>query len=261
MLGSLKKFFGNDENQAPESEFYDPMPVSNNPNFLTDPSKIYRLLKDIEEASPLCKINFEGVKEEFNSSILDVQSENQKIILDELIPFHGNELILKHNRLKLSTNFKGIGLSFKLFDIVEGSSRGIAFYKARIPQRIYYPQRRSSLRVQIHSLNIAFSGVINRTHSSIGGYIFDLSRGGVGIVCMSDRLRLQRGDIISQCKLILNDKTVNFDLAVRFVKTIGPGSNKVQIGGCFEKLSSKSQLKIEHIVVSLEREEIRRRKG
>ena len=261
MLGTLKTLFNKKEKtKNPEPEIYDPEP-SSNPNFLIDTRKINKLLKDIEEESPLCTISIDGIPEEFSSSILDVQLESQQIILDELIPKHGNELLININNLKLTTIFNGIHLAFKLNNIKTGSSQGIAYYKAAIPQRIYYPQRRTSPRIQLNNLNIPFSGVSDRTNSTVGGQIFDLSRGGIGITMPNNRARFQRGDLIKNCRISLEDSPMNFDLTVRFVKTVNHGAGQTQVGGYFENIAPKSQNKLQRFVASLEREEIRKHKA
>ena len=257
MLGTLIDLFKKKE--APTtSDTYDPEPASN-PNFLTNPDKINNILKEIEQASPLCTINIEGVTEEFSSSILDIQLDNNLIILDELFPKHGNNLLI-NKKIKLSTIHNGIRLALMLSDVISGSSRGIAYYKSAIPNRIYYPQRRSIPRIQLTILNIPFSGISNRTKSSLGGHVFDLSRGGLGIVIPNNRARIQRGDSIKNCRITLDDHSISFDLAIRFVKTTNQETGKTQIGGYFENLSSKGQNKLEHFVATLEREEIRKRK-
>jgi len=260
MLGTLKTFFTKKENKEDlVSDLYDPEP-SSNPNFLTDQRKIQTLLKEIEEASPLCTIIIEGTTEQFSSSLLDIQLESNQIILDELLPKHGNALLLANTNLKLSTIYNGIRLAFKLSDIQPGCSRGIAYYKSAIPDRIYYPQRRVSPRIQITTLNILFSGVSGRTKATIGGSIFDLSRNGIGISSPNNIARIQRGDSIKNCRISLDDQAINFDLIVRFVKTSSKGAGKTLIGGHFENLSSKGRNKLERFITSLEREEIRNRK-
>ncbi len=260
MLGTLKTLFKKEQIiLPPPSEDYDPEP-SSNPNFLTDQKKIEQLLKDIEQASPLCTIIFENTAKKFSSSILDVQIENNQIILDELLPSHGNNLMMNSNKLKLSTIYKGIHLAFKLESIQIGSSRGMAYYKTAIPERIYYPQRRSSPRIQITSLNIPFSAISQRTQTSIGGLIFDLSRSGVGITSPNNIARFQRGDLLKNCNITLDEQSISFDLIVRFVKTSNQGSRKTLVGGYFENIQSKSRNKIERFVAAIEREEIRNRK-
>ena len=75
----------------------------------------------------------EGVTEEFSSSILDIQLDNNLIILDELFPKHGNNLLI-NKKIKLSTIHNGIRLALMLSDVISGSSRGIAYYKSAYPQ-------------------------------------------------------------------------------------------------------------------------------
>ena len=257
MLGTIKDFFKKKE-EPTASDAYDPK-LATNPNFLTDPDQIISLLKDIEQASPLCNIHIEGITEEFGSSILDVQLDNKQIILDELFPKYGNNLITD-KKIKLSTTHNGIRLALMLSDITSESSRGIAYYKSDIPSRIYYPQRRTTPRIQLNALNIQFSGISDRTKSSVGGHIFDLSRGGIGIAIPNNRARIQRGDSIINCRITLDDHSIIFNLTIRFVKTTNQETGKTQIGGYFENLASKDQNKLEHFVATLEREEIRKRK-
>lgn len=260
MLGTLKSFFTKKEVIADsDSEFYDPE-LKSNPNFLTDPYKIKSLLKEIEAASPLCTIIIESTDEQFSSSILDIQVENNQIILDELLPAHGNKLLLTENKLKLSTIYNGIRLAFNLSNITPGSSRGIAYYKTTIPDRIYYPQRRGSPRIQITSLSILFSGISARTKATVGGSIFDLSREGIGINAPNNIARLQRGDVLKNCRISIDNQTIDFDLSIRFVKTSNQGAGKTLVGGYFENLPSKNRNKLERFIATLEREEIRNRK-
>ena len=87
----------------------------------------------------------------------------------------GNAALQSVKSLKLSTFHKGIHLSFNLSKIEVGYSKGILYYKAALPERIFYPQRRRSPRIEISSIDIAFSGVSERTGISVNGYLFDLS--------------------------------------------------------------------------------------
>jgi len=238
---------------------YDSEPATN-PNFLTNPDKIISLLQDIEQASPLCTINIEGITEEFGTSILDVQLDNKQIILDELSPKHGNELLVD-KKIKLSTIHNGIRLALMLSDIKRGSSRGIAYYKSAIPNRIYYPQRRTIPRIKLTALNISLSGVSNRTKASVIGHIIDLSIRGIRIVTPNNRTRIQRGDLIKNCRIKLDNHAINFDLATRFVKTTNQETGKTQIGGSFENITSADQSELEHFVTTLDREETKKRKA
>ena len=177
-----------------------------------------------------------------------------------MLPAHGNKLLLTENKLKLSTIYNGIRLAFNLSNITPGSSRGIAYYKTTIPDRIYYPQRRGSPRIQITSLSILFSGISARTKATVGGSIFDLSREGIGINAPNNIARLQRGDVLKNCRISIDNQTIDFDLSIRFVKTSNQGAGKTLVGGYFENLPSKNRNKLERFIATLEREEIRNRK-
>jgi len=258
MLGTLKQLFTKEKEESSlATEVYTPDPLEN-PNFLTNPIKIRQLLKELEEDSLLCVINIENASRNFNSSILDVQVDSNQLIIDELIPKQGNEFLLKSNKLKLSTIHDGIHLAFNLKNAKPGMSQGIAYYKFDIPDRVYYPQRRSTPRIQMTSLNIPFSGTLEKNNVPLGGKIYDLSRGGVGILGTNIRARIKRGDLIRNCQISLNDESITFDLVARFIRTSG---QTTQVGGYFENLVSKERNKIEHFVASIEREEIRRRKA
>ncbi len=256
MLGTLKNIFSKKKalNSAAETNEFG---LASNPDFLSDPNKIAKLLTDIENNSPTCTISFTDINEQFSSSILDVQVKNQLIILDELIPKHGNELLTKKCHLKLSTFFNDIHLAFNLNDIVADTSRGIAYYKTPFPNKIYYPQRRNSPRIQINSLNIPFSGLSSKTGTSVDGYILNLSRSGIALSMQNNRARIQPGHILKDCKITLDDHPVTFDLNVRFVKSISAG--RKLIGGKFENIAPKKRSKLEHFITSLEQEEIRKR--
>lgn len=261
MFNKLKTFFNKEEtNQASLNEIDELSPFEN-PNFITDPEKIVNILSEIELSSPLCTIQIDSTSQEYNTSILGIKPEKNLIVLDELIPKEGNAELQKTKSLKLSTFHKGIHLSFNLSDIEMGYSRGISYYKACLPDRIFYPQRRRSPRIEISSIDIAFSGVSERTGISVNGYLFDLSRGGAGIDLSVNRARIQRGDLIKNCQINFEDYLMDFDFAVRFIKPASINSSKIQMGGFFEKVSSKSHAKLSYFITSLERVEIRKQKA
>lgn len=234
--------------------------IGSNPNFLTDPYKIKKLLQELEKQSPLCTITIAGSKEEFSSSILDVETTAKIIILDELFPQHGNTLIDDQKKIKLSTHYNGIHLAFNLSNIQFGSADDITYYKVDFPTRIYYPQRRKGHRISLQSAHIIFSGIATKNNTSMGGYVFDLSRGGISITLSDDRARIRRGDTIKNCSIRLNDYNMSFDLSVRCVKKIGSLRRQTNIGGYFENISSKSQNKLSYFITSLEREELKKQK-
>ncbi len=260
MFNKLKSLFGKVEaDQQTEDE--DDLSNFQNPNFITDPDRILNLLIEIEQSSPLCAVHVDGASNDYSSSILGIKADKNLIMLDELNPKEGNEELQKSRSLKLSLFHKGIHLSFNLVNLELGYSRGITYYKAELPERIFYPQRRRSPRIEISTVNIPFSGVSERTGLSVSGYLFDLSRGGAGVELSANRARVQRGDRIKNCQIEIDEYLVDFDFQIRFAKPPVVNSTKFQIGGFFENLSSRSHTKLSHFIASLERVEIRKQKA
>ncbi len=263
MLGKFLSIFGKTSNKEVRREWLDDegMFVEDNPSFIIELDRIHKILAEVETYTPLCTIQIKGFEEKYNSTILGVEPESNVILIDELVPKEGNLKLKDADEIKLSAFHKGIHLSFTINRIETGISRGITFYKATIPSRMYYPQRRKGLRVEIRKSNVQFYGTSERTGAPVSGGVFDLSRGGAGINLPTNRARVMRGDRLVNCQISIEDYLMNFDFDVRFVRPLGGGSSNVQIGGVFSSLTSKSQSKLSHFITSLERLEIRRQKS
>lgn len=262
MIDIFKVLFTNPMEQSPtelvlvETQIYD-----ENPNFLIDRERIQKILTEIEASSPFCTIQLEGVKDAYTSSLIKLQLDKKLIILDELLPKDGNIKLQRQKALKFSAYHKGIYLSFFCDDVEVGISNGINYYKCAIPNRIYYPQRRTAPRLEVARLGVNFCGIMQKSGISVSGYVFDLSRGGAGINLPANKGKLQRSDKLKNCQIMLDDYTMDFEFDVRFVKPIVPGVPKMQLGGLFDKLTPKSQAKLSHYLSALERTEIRRLKA
>lgn len=260
MLDKIKNIFSRPPEMPDESED-DDFSSLDNPNFLTDPEKIVRLLCEIEQSSPLCTIQVEGSDQTYSSSILAVKTDKNLLLIDELIPKSGNGILQHKKSLKFLAVHKGIHLSFTLDGIEAGFSRGITFYKGKIPDRIYYPQRRRTPRVDISTISIPFKGVVQKTGIALVGNVYDMSRDGAGIELPANRARIMRGDVLSSCQIEFEEYVMEFDFNVRFFKSPTNSYGRVQVGGLFENLSMKSQTKLSYFISALERVEIRRQKA
>jgi len=236
--------------------------ISDNPNFVTDPSRIITLLQQVMELPPLCSVTFVNSDTTFFTSILDIEVKNKLLIFDQLAPPSGNSLIVENKSLKISTLLNGIPLTFNIKDITTGKSQDSIFYKAPLPEKIYYPQRRASLRIGIHSTATDFLGTSPDGKIRLKGYVFDFSRGGIAVNISTDSADILRGDVLTDCLINLPGKQIlSFDLSVRSVKEISPGNQKKQIGGYFENLSVQGQRKLDRFISTLEREHLRKRKN
>ena len=169
-------------------------------------------------------------------------------------------MLQEKKALKLSTFHQGLQLAFNLSYIKAGISGGVTYYKAPLPERVFYPQRRKSPRVKISSIAISFTGIA-QGGALVKGYISDLSQDGasININFPANKDPIERGDKIKSCQIIFEKFTLNFDFIVHIVKRT-TGSSKLQMGGSFENLSKKNQTKLADFITSVERIELRKRK-
>lgn len=259
MLEKLKKWLSinNVKKQNTKNNFN----RSGNPNFLTEPNRINKVLREIEATFLLCTVQIDGSKRSYSTSILKIETATNTIVLDELIPKEGNVLLQEKKALKLSTFHQGLHLAFNLSHMESGIANGVAYYKAPLPERIFYPQRRKSSRVKVSLMDISFSGIA-QGGTLIRGHIFDLSQEGAGInvnfPVHTDPI--QRGDKLKKCQIIFENFTMNFDFLVYVVKPSATGSSKVQLGGSFENISGKNRSKLEDFITSVELAETRKRR-
>lgn len=263
MLSAIRKIFNletgqGDANHTADLE-YNPV----NPHFVTNPEQIITLLQKVIASPPLCSVTLSNSKRTYFTSILDVLENQGLLIFDKLAPAEGNNLLVSSRQLKISTTLNGVPLTFNLKGIAVGKSEHSVFFKAYLPEKIYYPQRRSSPRIATQSTDIGFQGTSLASKMTFGGYVFDFSRNGVGINLYNDRGNILRGDTLTNCLIAFPDNhSLSFDLSVRSLKKLNTEVNpKKQIGGYFDNLTPRNQKKIVRYMSALERAQIRKQKN
>ena len=229
--------------------------------FVTEQTGIFKLIQTLHESAQPCLVTMTGSKKIFSTCLVDFQPEQGHLILNELKPNEGNTVLQYVKTMKLSGFVNGVQLAFKLNLLDYSLNRGTYYYKTDLPDRIYYPQRRSSPRIFIvDTEKIHFQAQTPSDRPVITGEIYDLSRGGVCINVTDLTVNLERGDLIENSKMILPDEyCVTFSLAVRSIKVLN--SHKTQIGGYFLSMPPKHQRKLEAFIAFLERQSIRKLKN
>lgn len=260
MFTFIKKLFSKKDNDA--DSYMLPDESSHNPNFVTEPTKITQILKAIEDQAGFCTIELNNSDETYTSNIIAVQENKNLIFINELRPEHGNPKLKQCKQLKLTTYLNNIHLSLVLKDLSAENSQHTTYYKAPLPERIYYPQRRKSPRISITTYQLTFQGTSSRNKFTIGGSAFDISRGGISLIIDNTIARIQRNDQLTNCVLILPDQSkIHFDLVIRFLKPYSNSRNKLMIGGYYCRVKSiKEQKQLEHFFALAERSEIRKQK-
>ncbi len=258
MFGALRKVFIDDTNRDDLSGPSDQI----NPSFIVEPTKIVNLLQQVIESPPLCTVTLPNSNKTFFTSILEIRKEKKLLLFDGLMPTTGNNLLSQFGTLKVSTFINGVHLTFHLREIVRDQSHKQIVYKAQIPDSIYYPQRRSSPRIQTDLNTISFQGTSRDSGMLIKGYVLDISRTGLSVAFPKIGTNILSGDKLTNCVIQLPDKnTLSFDLSLRSVRKNSLNSAQRQIGGFFNSLSTQKQNKLDRTICALERQQIRKRKN
>lgn len=256
MFGALRKVFIHDANQIDTAE------TKSNPNLVDEPQKILKLLQQIIESPPLCTVTIPNANRTFFTSILDIEKEKNRVIFDQLSPPSGNSLLSQCPVIKVSTFVNGINLTFHLKEITQIPSPEQLNYQALIPETIYYPQRRSSPRIQTDSTAINFHGTSKDTGLLIKGYVLDLSRTGLCVALTKNGTNILSGDKLTDCVIHLPDGSpFAFDLSVRSVRKSSANNPQKQFGGFFNSVTVRNQNKLDRYICALERRQIRKRKN
>lgn len=267
MLHKIRQFFSfrKASDDAPEivedSEQNLDYPVEN-PNFVSQRAKVIKLLQQLANAPHRCTATLEDADEIFTTTLLDVRENDGALILDTLNSSFGNNLLLTHKSAKLSTYLNKVPVTFTLDQVSAVQQDASVYFKAPLPSRVYYPQRRSSPRINVPTANLGFQGMLSDTGMTVGGYVSDLSRQGLAVYFNDERHTIHRGDRLEHCLIDLpGGQQISFDVSVRFLKRQNPGSPKKQIGGLFENMAVQSQNALERYICALEREQIRKQRN
>lgn len=233
-------------------------PASPTGHTLTEQGQIGHHLSQAKLTRTLLMARLQGEEKPFTTAILDIQDERGFLILDEFSPLRGHQLFLKQGKVEINGNMQGVELRFETDLIEAGSEDDVAFYKVSIPTRLYYRQRRSDHRVPPGSSGMQFLGYRGqRDQQLIRGYLFDISRNGVGVILQGVQT-VRPGELISGCTLPLTDKeAITFSLEARFVSK-NRRRGVTRLGGCFREIDRPTLKKVRTVVNRLERAEARR---
>ncbi|MBI2791137.1 MAG: flagellar brake protein [Gammaproteobacteria bacterium] len=148
-------------------------PVINNTRLYT---KILTTLKN--ERSPL-SIKFDQHPDTFISMILDIDTNHQFFIIDEINSTAGHELACLGEPFIVTARDNGIVFFFQSKVIDYGTIDGISFYRLLFPQHIEHLQRRECPRMIVPpEINMTADFLIPR-HGLIRAQIADISLTGL----------------------------------------------------------------------------------
>lgn len=219
--------------------------------------QIISLLRRLRDQRVLLSASVPGHPGVFNTLLLEVDPDRKLILLDELNPRAGHELVMQTRELRIHCQSQGIELGFACTVEVGQGRSGISFYRAALPDSISYLQRRGSYRVRV-GLDLAVPLQLPvAPDTTIEGELYDLSMGGLG-AHLETELRLERGQVLSCILNLPKAEPFPVEIEIRYVRSDDAKPSQ-RIGASFRNLQPSQQTVLRRLVTQLEREMLRRK--
>ena len=226
---------------------------------LTQRDEIVSLLNKINSKHSLLTIVLNTAEECFGSTILEINKEENYLVLDELYPIQGHELIKVGTEISLNAHHAGAFVNFTNTIEAIGSNDDAAYYKISIPGEIEYHQRRNTYRVTTSMSEPIPVNLVNEENVLVSAELRDISLGGV---CLrlndSSHVTFKDGDHIPTCLIqVSKDRKILSSLNICHVEKINE-TGSLRIGAEFGSISKFDQRELEHLIATLDREIIKK---
>ena len=227
---------------------------------ITDPARIARLLEQLAKRNAPLAVRMPGQQSFYTSCTVAVETPH--VLLDELMPATGQELLIKERTLKVACKLDGVDMRFSLTLVRVDEKNNLLTNYMTLPTRLDYRQRRQHYRVHI-PMSMQLITIIDYTNANndhnvlIEGLLHDLSHGGIGLVYPDSNITIEHGDTY-ECAIKLPETDWLYcTLELRYTKNVGTRGQQF-IGACFVNLAPAQSRMIGRCISELEREFIRK---
>ncbi|NOY62833.1 MAG: hypothetical protein GXP10_06755 [Gammaproteobacteria bacterium] len=225
------------------------------PEFVTTASQVAHLLTQIQSKKKLLTATLAESSTKYSTALLEVNTDDGYLLLDELTPEAGHKKFLKTKKIVIKAISRGVHIHFSTHLVNVLDISGIAAYQVAFPEQLDYFQRRQYHRVkmQIYDPLPAHIHTVDRS-IQLSGELVDLSLGGA-CIRFSDTAPplIEVGDNFS-CRFHLpNGEKISASITIRSTKA-GKKNGQLEVGCRFIQLASSTQRAIGKSIMVRERE-------
>jgi c-di-GMP-binding flagellar brake protein YcgR len=224
---------------------------------ITDTGRMVLLLERLAKQHSLLTVDIPGHQEHYTSSIVSV--DRPYVLLDELLPATGHQLLCAERTLQISGKLDGIDIRFiTSLERVENRDNMVT-YHMNLPGQIEYRQRRLAYRAHIPIAQTLRVIIDSREGIVAEGVLHDLSHGGAGMIFAGGRPPAAVPGLLYECAIELPDDVwLHCTVELCYSKSIRSRDGQL-IGARFNELSPAQARLVGHCVSKLEREFVRKR--
>jgi len=232
---------------------------SDEQELIVEPVRITYLLNKVMESRSALELTIQGGTDRYYSSLMDIDTGQCLLLIDELVPTEGNHRLMLSKKLFVRATLEGIILNFKSILCNQLRIDNYTSYEIRFPNILYYRQRRKFFRAVVGLYrNISIQFRVNN-YRRLTCQLRNISSGGMMVKC-EHRLPdwLETGNEFSDWIIQLYpDMRIALDIRVCFIQHL-PSGNGTLLGVKFRSLKPVTQLQIDQLVAELNRDLVRK---
>ena len=223
---------------------------------IIDPGRVTRLLERLARRYTPLSVKVSGHEELYTSCIVGV--DGSYVLMDELLPTGGHQLLLAERRLEVEGKLDGIDIQFTTTLKRVDDQDNVLTYCMNLPARLEYRQRRQAYRVHIPMTRKLSVIIENPDDTAVEGLLYDLSHGGAGIIFPAGKIIVEPGQL-RECAIELpDDAWLYCAVELRYAKETS-SRDRQHIGARFSQISPAQAQLVGTCINELEREFIRKR--
>ncbi|MBU3736840.1 MAG: flagellar brake protein [Methylobacterium sp.] len=227
---------------------------------LNNAQEILRVLRSLTNRNEMVSAFFNGGSELLLTTMLAVDTEKRRIILDYGSNPQINERILQTEKIILVASLDGVKVQFISNGLEKVTYQGRDAFSSAIPAEILHMQQREYYRLTTPILNPLKCVVPLGAGELVELALADIGAGGIGLMLgVPPGLQLKAGETYSGCRISLPEVgTVEVSLRIQsvFQITLKNGSKSMRAGCQFLDLRPVMQSQIQRYIVKLERARI-----
>jgi c-di-GMP-binding flagellar brake protein YcgR len=226
------------------------------PKVLKAPVEIIATLRQLQQNHDPLVIQFKDRSQRFQSYLVEIDRERNRVALDEIIPNDGERFLKQGEAFSVEAYREGVRVAWSCeHDVQLGEFEGAPCYWAPLPQEVIYHQRRSAYRAPLKQsdlIKVVLAG--DKLREPLPGQLLDISATGCKLRFAGDlSQQLHNGQVHERLTAQLPFGAMTCAVELRHVQY----EEKIDmtfVGTRFYRMSGLEQRQVERFVYQLQRE-------
>lgn len=226
------------------------------PKLLKTPVEIVANLRQLQQHHDPLIITFEGRNQRFQSFVIEVDRDKQRVVLDEMIPRDGERFLQNGEAFTVEAFRDGVKIAWECeHDVHITEHEGARCYFSPLPVEVTYHQRRSAFRAPLKQGElIKVTLASEKLRDAHPGFLLDISATGCKLRFAGNLSEiLQTAQVYERFTAQLPFGALTTSLEMRHIQY----DDKLDItfvGARFYRMDGPGQRLVERFVYQLQRE-------